>query len=179
MDCVGAFVLPQPDKAGSIRKAFNLSLDTTATNTIVNTAGGNIGNTPNIKGNTTSSSQGITGVDMLHGDSTLVSNNSAAAAGITTTADTAAGTAGTEYSDVQQFDGMPASASFQFVRPPELELEKYMALNSTKMTLESTGTYILIYVIIYHTLLYVIMTRLVCSALSACSCRSECILYEQ
>jgi hypothetical protein len=143
MDCVGACVLPQVTKAGGIRKSFNLSLDTTANSTTTNTASSNVGNTPNIKDNTTSSSsQGIAGVDLISTDSTLANSNTAIAAGITTTADTAAGTAGTEYSDVQQFDGvMPTSESFQYVRPPELELDKYV--NNTKTTTESTGTYIL------------------------------------
>jgi hypothetical protein len=143
MDYIGAFVLPEVNKAGGIRKPFKLSLDTAATRTTISTASSNIGNTQNIKGNTTSSfsSQGIAGVDMLHGDSTLFTNNSAVAAGITTTG-TAASNARAEYSSVQQFDGvMPTSASFQYVRPPELELDKYV--NSTKTTTESTGTYIL------------------------------------
>jgi hypothetical protein len=145
MDYIGAFVLPEVNKAGGTRKPFKLSLDTAATSTTINSAGGNIGNTPTIKDNTTSSSsQGIAGVDLISTDSTLANSNTAIAAGITTTADTAAGTAGTEYGDVQHFDGMPASASFHFVRPPELELEKYMALNSTKMTLESNGKCIFI-----------------------------------
>eukprot|EP00953_Heterococcus_sp_UTEX-ZZ885_P005919 3667-Heterococcus_DN1.PRE.1 len=140
----GAFVLPQVTKAGGIRKSFNLSLDTTASSTTVNTAGSNISNTENIKDNTTSLSlQGIAGVDMLNVNSTLGSNNSAVAAGITTTGTTVSNAGvNAEYSDVQQFDGvMPTPESFQYVRPSELELDKYV--NSTKTTTESTGTYIL------------------------------------
>jgi hypothetical protein len=147
MKYIGAFVLPpQVSKAAGIKRSFNLNLDTTATSTTVNTAGSNIGNTQNIKDNTTSSSQGIAAVDMLNVAPTVVSNNTVEAAGLTTTGvstGTSTSNAGAEYSDVQQSTGvMPAAASFQFVRPPELELEKYLALNGTKMTTDSTGKYI-------------------------------------
>jgi hypothetical protein len=144
-----AVALPQAVKSSGIKKAFKLSLDTTSTSATVNTSGNNIGNNiQNIKDTTTSSLQGIAGVDILSGDSTPVSNNSVAAAGISITSDTttatvdtaiqvgtAVGNGATEYNVHVQ----------QFTRPSELELEKYLALNGMKTATGSTGTYVLDY----------------------------------
>jgi hypothetical protein len=172
---IGAVVPPQAVKSSGIKKAFKLSLDTTATSTTVNTAGSNIGNnTLNIKDTTTPSTQGIAGVDILNGDSTSVSNNSVAAAGISTTSNTTTATIGTI--GIATGNGATEYNVQQFTRPPELELEKYLALNSMKTATGSTGTYVMDYKLHSSCIHTVCPIMLVCQAICAhlCSCVSSC-----